>query len=313
MPRRAKQSDPETIHSELIELLNNFKETLERDDLREKVLALIPSFHKLRDLGSSLIPAVDARSSRDRILFYLQKYPQTIITGDELMIVAGISEWARRLRELRVEYGWQILNGFTAREMAQEDEFPVDGLDVSEAGTDHYILLSTQQDRDAAYRWNVANEIRKEKISVQAKILKYFRANVGKTVTGEEIRYVAGDKTEWARRVRELRTEEGFPVVSKQTGRPDLPVGSYLLEEDRQTPPHDRRIPDPVRRAALRRDDYTCQNCGWKHEMWNRSDPRHLELHHIQHHAQGGENTGENLITLCTVCHDQRHREENQG
>ncbi|WP_323985578.1 HNH endonuclease [Klebsiella aerogenes] len=32
-----------------------------------------------------------------------------------------------------------------------------------------------------------------------------------------------------------------------------------------------------------------------------------LELHHIEHHADGGENTLENLITLCNVCHDEVH------
>ena len=108
--------------------------------------------------------------------------------------------------------------------------------------------------------------------------------------------------------MRELRTEEGWPISTKQTGNPTLPVGVYVLEEDRQTPAHDRRIPDPVRREALRRDNYTCQNCGWSPHIWNRSDPRFLELHHKQHHAAGGTNELDNLVTLCNVCHDDLHR-----
>src|SRR5690606_32201045 len=109
------------------------------------------------------------------------------------------------------------------------------------------------------------------------------------------------------RRTRELRTEYGWPIVTKMSGRPDMNVGSYLLEQDRQSPSHDRKIPDPVRSHVLRRDEYRCRRCDWKHDEFNRSDPRHLELHHIKKHALGGENTEPNLITLCTVCHDEWH------
>ena len=131
---------------------------------------------------------------------------------------------------------------------------------------------------------------------------------MGEKITGEELRYIAKDRSEWARRVRELRTEFGWPIVTKNTGRPDLEIGVYLLEADRQSPEHDRLIPDPVKREVLRRDKYKCKNCGWSHKEWNRSDPRHLELHHIQFHADGGQNIEENLLTVCTVCHDEIHR-----
>jgi len=133
---------------------------------------------------------------------------------------------------------------------------------------------------------------------------------VEKTVTNEELKYLAKDRSEWARRVRELRTEYGWPVVTQNTGRPDLEVGVYLLEADRQSPEHDRRIPDPVKKEVLRRDGYKCTVCKWSHSEWNRSDPRHLELHHKTHHVDGGDNTESNLITVCTVCHDEIHRNE---
>ncbi|MEZ4519652.1 MAG: HNH endonuclease, partial [Chloroflexota bacterium] len=221
----------------------------------------------------------------------------------------GIDQWARRVRELRVEQGWSIVNGTTAKEMAEEDEFPIPEIAL-QMRPDDYILLSTQQDRDAAHRWNIAKQIRQEKGSVRSKILHYLRENVGRPVSGEELRYVAGDVTEWARRVRELRTEDGWPIVTKQSGRPDLPVGMYVLEQDRQSPAHDRHISDITRRLVLERDHYSCRRCGWTHEKYNRSDPRHLELHHIIHHEKGGENTADNLITLCTVCHDEWHSVE---
>lgn len=310
MARRSRQSVPEEIREELVGLLKNFESKLETDNLREQILNLIPAYRLLNDLGSSLIQE-DVPSARDRIIFYLKKYPLTIIDGEELMVVAGISEWARRVRELRVEYGWSIITGVSAAEMASEGEFTLDGIEISNMAPDDYMLLSVDPDREASYRWNVANDIRKEKgASVRDKILKFLRANVGKPVTGEELRYVANGKTEWARRVRELRTEEGWPVVTKQTGMPGLPVGTYVLELNRQAPTHDRTISDSIRGRVLRRDTFACQECGWKIEEYNRADPRILELHHKKHHAKGGENTEENLITLCNICHDELHARE---
>jgi 5-methylcytosine-specific restriction endonuclease McrA len=58
----------------------------------------------------------------------------------------------------------------------------------------------------------------------------------------------------------------------------------------------------------MRRDKYSCKKCGWDYSIWNPSDPRFLEPHHILHHAQGGSSELENLITYCNVCHDEIHR-----
>lgn len=308
MPRRCNQGDPDKIRSKLIDLLHSFKDQLKSGTLRERVVALIPAVNLLKDLGCSLIPRSTASSARDRILAYLLEYPLTVIDGPELEVVAGISEWARRVRELRVQFGWHIISGRTAREMQREGELSIEGVDVSSMKPDDYILLSANEDREAAHRWNIANDIRKGGGSVSDRLLAYLRRNVGRRVTGEELRYVSNDKTEWARRVRELRTEHGWPVLTKTSGNPDLPVGVYVLEEDRQAPEHDRKIPDAVRTAVLRRDGYACVECGWTHGEWTRSAPRHLELHHIRPHVAKGANTQDNLRTLCTTCHDAKHR-----
>jgi hypothetical protein len=310
MPNRTARRPPKTSEAcwrNVAELIRNFEAHLRTGELRTKVLALIPIFHGLRDLGRSLIPHDLASAARDRILFYFRKYPKVVINGDELLVVSGIQEYARRLRELRVQQGWAIASGVTIKDMieAEADEVP-DQLRLMKP--DDYILLRENQDRDAAHRWHTANSIRKERLSVRDRILKFMRASVGQGVTNEELRYVAGDKTEWARRVRELRTELGWPIATKTTGRPDLDVGVYVLQADRQSPEHDRTIPDDVRRAVMRRDNYKCTKCGWSHAEWNPSDPRHLEIHHVRHHAKGGENDEGNLVTLCTVCHDAIHR-----
>jgi len=310
MPRRPIGKTPEFIRSELLELLSDFEHHLVRKDLREKVKSLVPAFHLLRDLGSSLIPHQEAPAARDRILAYFRKYPFLVIHGDELMVVSGIQDWPRRIRELRREFGWSIASGVTLKEMLLEEEFELVDVNIDSLKPEEYMLLNDSQDREAALRWRIANDIRKKKLGARQKILEFLRNNVGRSVTGEELRYVANDKTEWARRTRELRTEHGWPIATQYTGRPDLAIGVYILEQDRQSPAHDRNIHDRVRRGVLVRDKYTCTECGWTHEMWNPSDPRHLELHHVKHHAKGGRNIKENLITVCSVCHDDIHRKK---
>ncbi len=309
MAKHATSGTAEEYRLQLIELLENFEEHLKSSELRIQVLELVPATKLLQSLGSSLIHGPDICSARARILAYMQKYVGIVLSGEELMVVAGISEYARRIRELRVQLGWKILTGVTLKNMEQEEIVELFGNEQSRLKPDQYILLSDKEDREAAHRWNVANDIRKAKgLSVRDKLLKYFRSFVGMEISGEELRYVAGDKTEWARRTRELRTEFGWPVMTRFTGRPDLPVGIYVLEEDRQSPEHDRKISESVYRAVLVRDNYACQDCGWTNTEWNRSDPRHLEVHHIKPHAEGGLNASDNLTTLCNICHDVRHR-----
>lgn len=305
-----KNTDLQSQSGIIKKLIENFEKELQSQDLRRKVVALIPILHELRKLGKNLITADVASSARGRILHYFRKYPLVVISGDELFIISGIQEYARRVRELRVQFGWAIINGMTAKTMAEEGEFPVSSINIKTMGPDDYILLSPREDKEAAYRWNVANEIRRKKAGVRDKLLEFFRKNVGKQISGEELRYLAKDRSEWARRVRELRTEFGWPISTKNTGRPDLGVGIYVLESNRQSPKHDRQIPDPIRAAVLRRDKYKCKSCSWTHGEWNPSDPRHLELHHIKDHAKGGVNTENNLMTVCTVCHDDIHRKK---
>jgi hypothetical protein len=209
--------------------------------------------------------------------------------------------------------GWPILSGITANEMreemlenllAGENDIPLPPMTPSQ-----YLLLEDRQDLDAASRWQKANQIRRSSASVRDKILRHLRENVGQRVTSEELRYVAGDATEWARRSRELRTEFGWPVITRNTGDPSLPIGVYVLERDEQAPPHDRHIREVVRREVMRRDNWSCRwtGCGWPHGF-SPQDHRFLEAHHVEHHAEGGENTPENLVTLCNLHHDEVHR-----
>jgi 5-methylcytosine-specific restriction endonuclease McrA len=53
-----------------------------------------------------------------------------------------------------------------------------------------------------------------------------------------------------------------------------------------------------LRNAVLRRDAWRCQGCG---SMTN------LEVHHQKFRSKSGEDTEENLITLCADCHGKAH------
>ncbi len=138
-------------------------------------------------------------------------------------------------------------------------------------------------------------------------MLTYLLANVGQVVTNEELAYVA-KATEFGRRVRELRTEEGYAIATAFTGRPDLKMGEYVLESsERIAEAHDRKVPFGVQKQVYESANNTCQLCGWDREKWTREDPRILELHHLTAHAVGGPNVRENLAVLCGRCHDDVH------
>jgi 5-methylcytosine-specific restriction endonuclease McrA len=51
---------------------------------------------------------------------------------------------------------------------------------------------------------------------------------------------------------------------------------------------------EDVRQQVLRRDGWRCQSCG---TMSN------LEIHHKAFRGQSGDDSDENLITLCVICH----------
>lgn len=55
---------------------------------------------------------------------------------------------------------------------------------------------------------------------------------------------------------------------------------------------------DQLRNQVLRRDGWRCQACG---TMSN------LEVHHKEFRSQSGDDSAENLITLCSACHATAH------
>jgi 5-methylcytosine-specific restriction endonuclease McrA len=56
-----------------------------------------------------------------------------------------------------------------------------------------------------------------------------------------------------------------------------------------------------LRQQVLQRDGYRCQGCG---TMTN------LEIHHKVSRSQAGDDSEENLITLCAECHASVHHRQ---
>jgi hypothetical protein len=308
---KSKQVDIEKETLALLQRLEEFRLTGVGGSLRAKVSSFVPVVKGVRDLGTSFMPG--RTSGRARMLDYLRLHPNIVLQGDELMVVSGIGEWARRVRELRVQEGWPIITGATVTQLRESllEEGAAGEMLPPAMRADQYLLERDQQDLAAKGRWQITNGIRRGSGSVPDKILKLLRAYVGQPIHSEVLRYVADGKTEWARRTRELRTEEGWPILTKSTGDPSLPVGVYVLKKDEQAPPHDRLIPADVRGAVMRRDRYSCRwrDCGWPRGYDVGYDHRFLEVHHLHQHVDGGSNVDQdNLITLCNVHHDETHR-----
>lgn len=299
MARRRRIRNVDWLIKQIDERLQEFGRIRSDLQLRDKVLRLVEVVEHTKDLGVSVVAESgwDKCGARERIRLYFIEYPGVVIDRSELEVVAGISDYPRRIRELRVEQGYQVVSG------ASPDE---------ESGIvlkpDEYMLVQVEPDLDAARRWHIANRIRRSGGGGQQRILKFLLENVGKIVTTEELSYVSKESKEFGRRTRELRTEQGYPIATRFTGRPDLASGQYVLQSaERIADSHDRRIPEPVQRKVYERDKNTCRLCGWNMQSWRPDDPRILEIHHIEHHAKGGSNEADNLIVLCSKCHDDLH------
>lgn len=145
-----------------------------------------------------------------------------------------------------------------------------------------------------------------KKIGARAKLREHFLANINRIMDSGELREVAGGITEWARRVRELRTEEGYQIQT-HNDRSDLKPGQYILENPKPQPAFERAISKETRAFVLDRNGFTCQMCGAVAGEPHPYDPtRKTRLHigHIIDKSQGGTDDASNLRALCSVCNE---------
>ncbi len=244
---------------------------------------------------------------KQRILDYLLAHQGEWVSGEELQAVSHIGEWARRVRELRVEGGWPI----------EEDG-------------GRYRLTAPTSDEAVAERWRVLNGIRRREGNARDRIRALLVARVGEIVNRDELDYVARIK-EGSRRTREIRDEDGWPVES-HIDDPTLQPGEYRLVSADEADRRDRRqrlYPENTRSRVFERDRFTCQVCRRDRAAAEQAgDNRfYLEVHHRSAVAEQLDalpaselNDITNLVTLCHSDHvrataefQQRRRAERRG
>lgn len=137
-------------------------------------------------------------------------------------------------------------------------------------------------------------------------ILEFFLENIGKVIESRDIQNASGGAVEWARRVRELRNEEGYQILSHKD-RADLKPNQYLLETAKRLPAFRRNISKETRAWVLERNGYTCQMCGMAAgdtDPFNPARTVRLTMGHIVDKSKGGDDLPQNLRAVCTNCNE---------
>jgi 5-methylcytosine-specific restriction endonuclease McrA len=139
----------------------------------------------------------------------------------------------------------------------------------------------------------------------RAKLREFFSSNVGKILNSKTLSKVAGT-SEWARRVRELRNEEGMNIVT-HNDRSELKPGEYLLIDLKPLPAFERGISKEVRAFVLDRNGFTCQMCGTaagEPHPYDAGRKTRLHIGHILDKTMGGGDEPGNLRAICSVCNE---------
>lgn len=140
----------------------------------------------------------------------------------------------------------------------------------------------------------------------KALILAFLLENIGTVVNSKQLQDASQGASEWARRVRELRDEEGYEILSNKD-RSDLKPGEYILASDKRRPAFKRGISKETKAVVLERNGYTCQMCGvaaGDPDPFNPNRTIRLTLGHIIDKSKGGEDTPANLRAVCSNCNE---------
>lgn len=137
-------------------------------------------------------------------------------------------------------------------------------------------------------------------------ILEYFLANIGKVLESRDIQQASGGASEWARRVRELRNEDGYQILTFKD-RKVLKPNQYLLETAKRLPAFARDISKETRARVLERNGFTCQMCGaaaGDPDIFNSNRTVRLTMGHILDKSKGGDDSPSNLRAVCANCNE---------
>lgn len=137
-------------------------------------------------------------------------------------------------------------------------------------------------------------------------ILEFFLGNIGRVLESREIQEASGGASEWARRVRELRNEEGYQILTHKD-RANLKPNQYVLQTTKRLPAFARNISKETRAWVLERNGYTCQMCGVAAgdiDPLNLTKTVRLTMGHIIDKSKGGDDSAQNLRAICTNCNE---------
>lgn len=144
------------------------------------------------------------------------------------------------------------------------------------------------------------------KKGARARLREHFLANLGRIMEADELREVSGNISEWARRVRELRTEEGYQILT-HNDLSELKPGQYILKSNKPVPAFDRRISKETRALVLHRNGFTCQQCGsvaGEPHPYDQTRKTRLHIGHVIDKSLGGSDEPSNLRALCSICNE---------
>lgn len=144
------------------------------------------------------------------------------------------------------------------------------------------------------------------RIGSKEKIRQFLLNNVGRVIESSELQAAADGAVQYSRRLRELRDEEGWPILSHNDSK-ELRPGQYLLRERpaiEYRPKFKRGISARLRAEVLDRNGFTCQMCGITPGEIDSATKRAARLHvgHIVDKTLGGKDELSNLRALCSSC-----------
>ena len=138
------------------------------------------------------------------------------------------------------------------------------------------------------------------------KIRRFLLANIGRVIESHELQEAADGAVQYSRRLRELRDEEGWPILS-HLDTDELRPGQYLLREspgEGRGVEFARGISAKLRAEVLDRNGFTCQMCGLTPGDVDPVTGRKVRLHigHRVDKSHGGKDELSNLFALCSSC-----------
>ena len=259
----ASHQDPVAEYRQAVERLASLERQVAAQQGIEEVTEALTRVRLavIRAFGGQRPQRAHGQGASKRILSYLLNHLGEWVHGDELAAVSGINAWARRVRELRLESGFEI----------EEDN-------------GRYRLASRYPNEARKRRWATVTEVREAGGTAEDRVCALLERLVGLSVSIDELDRVARSR-EGARIVRELRTRDGWPIQS-DADSPTLRAGEYRLVSNvnaYRMPETQSLFDEDLRRQVFGRDSYTCWDCGASETMVDSSpqNPFYLVIRHL--------------------------------